>query len=59
MNKKIIFALLAVFLLSIIPKPIKAGCEMIEGDVVESQFEVDLTGKQKGDVFRVETPNGN
>lgn len=59
MNKKIIFVLLAVFLLSIIPKPIKAECEMIEGDVVETQFEVDFTGKQKGDVFRVETPNEN
>ena len=58
MNKKIIFALLAVFLLSITPNPIKAGCEMIEGDVVESQFEVDLTGKQKGDIFEVKTSNG-
>lgn len=58
MNKKIIFVLLAVFLLSIIPKPIKAGCEMIEGDVVESQFEVDLTGKQVGDTFTVKTSNG-
>ncbi|MFR9279068.1 MAG: hypothetical protein ACLVME_05310 [Ezakiella coagulans] len=58
MNKKIIFTLVSILLLSIISIPIKAGCEMIEGDVVETQFEVDLTGKQKGDKFVVETSGG-
>ena len=58
MDKKIIFVLVSILLLSIISIPIKAGCEMIEGDVVETQFEVDLTGKQKGDTFVVKTSGG-
>lgn len=58
MNKKIIFVLVSILLISIISVPIKAGCEMIEGDVVETQFEVDLTGKQIGDKFVVKTSGG-
>lgn len=58
MNKKIIFVLVSILLLSIISIPIKAGCEMIEGDVVETQFEVDLTGLQVNDKFEVETSGG-
>lgn len=58
MNKKVIYLLLAVFLLPIISTPVKAYCEMIEGDVVESQFEIDLTGKNVGYQLRVPTENG-
>lgn len=49
MNKKIIFVLFTVFLLSIIPKSINADCEMIEGDVVERQIEADLTNLGVGE----------
>lgn len=49
MNKKIIFVLVSILLLSIISIPIKAGCEMIEGDVVETQIEADLTSLGVGE----------
>lgn len=49
MNKKIIFTLVSILLLSIISIPIKAGCEMIEGDVVETQIEADLTSLGVGE----------
>lgn len=49
MNKKIIFVLVSILLLSIISIPIKAGCEMIEGDVVETQIEADLTSLEVGE----------
>lgn len=49
MNKKIIFLLVSILLISIISIPIKAGCEMIEGDVVETQIEADLTSLGVGE----------
>lgn len=49
MNKKIIFILVSILLLSITSTQIKAECEMIEGDVVETQIEADLTGLGVGE----------
>lgn len=49
MNKKIIFILVSILLLSTISISIKAGCEMIEGDVVETQIEADLTSLGVGE----------
>ncbi|MCI6609536.1 MAG: hypothetical protein MSH08_02005 [Ezakiella sp.] len=49
MNKKIIFIIVSILLLPLISIPIKADCEMIEGDVVERQIEADLTNLGVGE----------
>lgn len=58
MNKKLIFILIAAFLLNIVSTHVKAECETIEGDVVESQYEMDLTNVPVGGTATAKTPNG-